>query len=196
GVDVVTVLERQDFPSDEPGDAGPSCRGDDECKTYRPWPQPYGEQQEQRDARDGDDDVHQPHQDAVDRAAEVPGYRADRETDGERGDERDARDLKGDTASVGQARQDIATVIVGAEDVLGVLERRSLDFRVVAARVVVTRDLGHDRRTDREEGEDDDHDEPEHRELVLAELAPGASIEARGFLQVIAVERALRRVPV
>jgi hypothetical protein len=94
------------------------------------------EGQRQDEAREGQKDIRQAHQDSIDDAAEIAGDTADGEAD--RGDQHDDGDdhAERDAAAIEQARIDIAAKLVGAEPMGGAWSRQAV-CQLLRCRIMV-----------------------------------------------------------
>ncbi len=77
-----------------------------------------GQHEQQRQQRDGEHDVGRAHDDEVDPAAVVAGDRAQERADRDLHDHREQRDRERDARAEHQAREQVAAVLVGAQDVV------------------------------------------------------------------------------
>ena len=102
-----------------------------------PWPKNCGGDEQDREARQREDEVGEAHEAVVDRAAVVAGDGADEGADERREQRDDDRDAERRLDAVDDAAEVVAAELVGAEDVPVVQRRRP----VQAVDEVVERDL-------------------------------------------------------
>jgi hypothetical protein len=89
-----------------------------------------GEQQGDQDRRKRQHDVADPHDQRVEPAADIAGDEAEADADDERQEHRRAADEQRDARAEHERREDVAALLVGAEQVLG---RAALHPRRAAA---------------------------------------------------------------
>ena len=134
--------------------------GDREHRVHEPGPEDRDDDDREQQARQRQDDVHQPHDRDLGHAAEEAGDEAERDPDDDRQrDDRDA-DQERQPRAVDQPRQDVAADRVGAERIgprAAFLPRRRLqEHRVVGEIGRVGREHVGERR--HQQHGDDDHE--------------------------------------
>ena len=152
-LDELHPLDGEDGGPHETGESGDGCYSHGDHQVEQPRPEHRGDDDGQKDRRDGELHVHDPHDDVVDPSSEVSGdgSRGPSEDEGY-GDGHEAH-LEGYPRSEDQPAQDIPAELVGAEEML---RRGSLpDHGVVLVGIAVggylVCEYGHDNQDDKDE---------------------------------------------
>ena len=133
-------------------------------------PEDRGQHDRERQERDHEEPLGDPHQDRADDAAEEAGDDADDRTDHHRQHGRGQSDEQADAGAVDELRHDAAAEVVGAErrEVRRARPDRVLD-RVDRPQARLVREQRRGQRHQHDEREDD---EPDHAGAVPAEVPP------------------------
>jgi hypothetical protein len=179
GLDELRLLEGEQLPPDEPGDGHPARQPDgdeDEEQAVhglaeRRVPKRDGQQDDEQEVRERIHDVRETHQDIIRPTPEPAGKRTDRHADQKDDDLDDDRHGHADPRTVHEPTEQVAADLVRAQDVAGGEGRHRLpvvgeDRRGILILIVVR---GQERPEDGDEGHEDHHDKPDHRQSVLAE---------------------------
>lgn len=178
GLDEFHALQRGDLPAHDARHGEPFHRADGGEEQPQLAAEPHGQQDDEEGERQCIEDVHEPHHERVELAADEPGDGPVEHTDGERHTRRARADHQRDAPAVEQPRELVAPEVVRAEPVLG--GRRGRAEREVL-RVVGVGQAGNPRRLadEREHGRSHaqqaqrgDDERAGERELVLPQTRP------------------------
>jgi hypothetical protein len=129
--------------------------------------------QREKETRKGEDDVHQPHDQGVDPAAEEAGDEAEHDPDDEAERHHHRADGERVARAVDEAREHVAADRVGAEEEMGAPPFHPQGRRQERIAVLIVRGIGRDEiGEDREEDEEEEDGEADHRTAVLGIMCP------------------------
>ena len=162
------LLQDEDRAANQPGVGRDGEYAHRQHDVLHPRADDGDEQNGEQDAREGEHDVHRPHDEVVDPAAQIPADEAEQHAP-ERGDEHGEHpDEQRGARAVDDAAEHVAPEMVRPE---GMGERRVFERRLeIRFYGVVGRDEG---RQERDRDEREDEDAPDHGDPVLEQAAQG-----------------------
>src|SRR6266851_4000432 len=115
----VTRAHRQHLAADESRDASPADRGDDQRESDCVGLEQDRHEDEKEDRRDGENDVDEAHEDAVDQPSVVAGHQPNCRADRQRHADGEEADAHRNLCSEEQTRELVAAEVVCAQNVAG-----------------------------------------------------------------------------
>ena len=166
GLDELLLADRQGVGARDAGEGRDEHDSDRHHGVLERWPEDGHQRDGQQDRREGQQGVHEAHDEAVEPAADVPGQETQRDAHGGGDPHRDRADHERGARPVHDPAQDVAPQVVRAQPVAGGRREEAVDGMDLVG--PIRRDPGGE---DGEQGEDAGQPEPERRRAA-PEQAP------------------------